>query len=111
MKPCMGAIHLAYRNCALAGLCHAGHGSQAERLTAASPRVPAAAPAGANEPPLRHKPNVSIVAIRRKNSPDPFNPDRQAVASLPAATTAIEPGNLLLLLLGNDKPIRAFPTK
>lgn len=59
---------------------------------------------------LRQKHNVSVVAIRRKASAEEFDEEREAVVSLPAAETAIEPGDLLLLV-GNDEAMRAFPTK
>ena len=59
---------------------------------------------------LRQKHNVNIVAIRRKDSGEQFNEEHEAVVSLPTAGTTIEPGDLLLLV-GNDAAMRAFPTK
>ena len=59
---------------------------------------------------LRQKHNVNIVAIRRKDSTEDFDEEREAVISLPMADTLIKPGDLLLLV-GSDESMRAFPTK
>jgi len=59
---------------------------------------------------LRQKHNVNIVAIRRKAPTVDLEDAREAVVSLPLADTVIEPGDLLLLV-GNDESMRAFPTK
>jgi len=60
---------------------------------------------------LRQKHNVNIVAIRRKAPTDgDLDQGEDVVVSLPMATTVIEPGDLLLLV-GDDESMRAFPTK
>ncbi len=59
---------------------------------------------------LRQKHNVNIVAIRRKDSAEDFDAEREAVISLPMADTVIQPGDLLLLV-GSDEAMRNFPTK
>jgi len=59
---------------------------------------------------LRQNHNVNIVAIRRKDTGEDIDDEREAVVSLPGADTVIQPGDLLLLV-GNDESMRAFPTK
>ena len=59
---------------------------------------------------LRQNHNVNVVAIRRKDPDDHFDEEREAVVSLPTAETQIKRGDLLLLV-GNDAAMRAFPTK
>ena len=59
---------------------------------------------------LRQNHNVNIVAIRRKDLAENFDEEHEAVVSLPMADTVIKPGDLLLLV-GNDEAMRAFPTK
>lgn len=56
---------------------------------------------------LRQKHNVNVVAIRRKEPPQ--NDDiHEAVISLPMGDTMVQPGDMLLLV-GNDSAMRAFP--
>jgi len=56
---------------------------------------------------LRQKHNVNVVAIRRKDTAT-GDDDREAVISLPMGDTVVEPGDLLLMV-GNDSAMRAFP--
>lgn len=58
---------------------------------------------------LRQKHNINVVAIRRKETAT-GDDDREAVISLPMADTIVNPGDLLLLV-GNDSAMRAFPTR
>jgi len=56
---------------------------------------------------LRQKHNINVVAIRRKETQPPEE-IHEAVISLPMGDTVIEPGDMLLLV-GNDSAMRAFP--
>ena len=56
---------------------------------------------------LRQKHDVNVVAIRRKEGP-PTEEIHEAVISLPMGDTVVEPGDMLLLV-GNDSAMRAFP--
>ena len=56
---------------------------------------------------LRQKHNVNVVAIRRKEPPQ-SDDIQEAVISLPMGDTVVQPGDMLLLV-GNDSAMRAFP--
>ena len=56
---------------------------------------------------LRQKHNVTVVAIQRKAS-EGEQEDREPFITLPMGDTVIESGDLLLLV-GNDEAMRAFP--
>ena len=56
---------------------------------------------------LRQKHNVNVVAIRRKET-QPAEEIHEAVISLPMGETVVQPGDMLLLV-GNDSAMRAFP--
>ena len=58
---------------------------------------------------LRQKYNVNVVAVRRKSGEDKAEKQQAAMISLPMGDTTIEPGDLLLLV-GGDEAMQNFPT-
>ncbi len=61
---------------------------------------------------LRNRYNVNVVTIRRKepHSDAEREAEKEPIISLPIGSTVIHPGDILLLV-GDDQAMRAFPTK